>query len=134
METKQFSEQLKASINHAIEAHSNHPKTPDDAIRFWDRTTPYAIHPIWCAITLLTETQLSEDIRYNGYQALLWHDALEDTTLPLPMDTSPEVVRMVNEMTFASFREEQEKIWDSRDVVKLLKLYEKVSIVSTRFG
>jgi hypothetical protein len=46
MDTIQFSEELLKSIQHTIEAHSNHPKTPDDAIRFWDRITPYAIHPI----------------------------------------------------------------------------------------
>jgi hypothetical protein len=127
MDTHQFSEQIMMSINHAIDAHSNHPNTPDDAIRFWDRITPYAIHPIWCGMTLLTETSLPEDIRYNGYQALLWHDILEDTKLPLPAGTNAEVASLVLDMTFTSFREEQEKIWDCRDKVKLLKLYDKVS-------
>ena len=84
MEPKAFSEELETSINHAILAHSKCPKTPKDATRFWDKTTPYVIHPIWSAMTLLTETSLSEEIRLTGYQALLWHDTLEDTTLPLP--------------------------------------------------
>jgi hypothetical protein len=127
--THQLADQMDVSIHHAINAHSNYPKTPEDTIRFWDRTTPYAIHPIWCAITLLTETQLAEDIRFKGYQALLWHDTLEDTTLPLPVDAGEEVIRLVHEMTFDSFQNEQDKIWNCRDVVKLLKLYDKTSIL-----
>jgi hypothetical protein len=67
MEKDEFAEQLRASINHATLAHSNHPKRPEGAIRFWDSLTPYAIHPIWCAMTLLTETRLPEEIRLPGY-------------------------------------------------------------------
>ena len=37
--------------------------------------------------------------------------------------------RLVEEMTFLGFTDEQEKIWACRDVVKLLKLYDKVSIL-----
>lgn len=127
--TKSLADEMDFSIHHAINAHTNYPKSPDDAIRFWDKTTPYAIHPIWCAITLLTETKLPEDIRFKGYQALLWHDTLEDTHLPLPENAETEVVRLVQEMTFESFQDEQEKIQNCRDVVKLLKLYDKVSIL-----
>ena len=127
--TKDIADEMDFSIHHAIQAHSIYPNSPEDAIRFWDKTTPYAVHPIWCAITLLTETKLSEDIRFKGYQALLWHDTLEDTRLPLPENTDAIVVQLVHEMTFKSFREEQEKIESCRDIVKLLKLYDKVSIV-----
>jgi hypothetical protein len=129
MNAADFAKELDFSIHHAIEAHSIHVKTPRDAIRFWDQTTPYAIHPIWCAITLLTETRLPDDIRINGYQALLWHDTLEDTNLPLPEASREEVVRLVHEMTFANFADEESKIQDCRDVVKLLKLYDKTSIL-----
>ncbi len=128
-QTKELAAEMDFSIHHAIHAHANHPKSPEDAIRFWDRFTPYAVHPIWCAVTLLTETQLSEEIRLKGYQALLWHDTLEDTNLPLPENTDEEVALLVQEMTFQSFQDEQEKIGDCRDVVKLLKLYDKVSIL-----
>ena len=127
MNTEEFSGELRDSINHAITAHSKHPKTSNDAIRFWDKTTPYAIHPIWCAMTLLTETTLPENIRYNGYQALLWHDTLEDTTLSLPTDIKPEVKLLIEEMTFESFEQEMADIWGKSDTAKLLKLYDKVS-------
>jgi hypothetical protein len=120
---------MDSSIHHTIKAHMDYPKSPDDTIRFWDKTTPYAVHPIWCAVTLLTETKLPEDIRFQGYQALLWHDTLEDTNLPLPDTTAAEVAKLVHEMTFQNFGDEQDKIWTCQDVVKLLKLYDKVSIL-----
>jgi hypothetical protein len=125
--TKDIADQLDFSIRHTIQAHMDYPNRSKDTIRFWDKTTPYAVHPIWCAATLLTETKLSEDIRFKGYQALLWHDTLEDTQLSLPENTDAEVATLVHEMTFESFRDEQDKIWACRDVVKLLKLYDKVS-------
>ena len=59
--------------------------------------------PIWCGMTLLTETRLPEEIRFTGYQALIWHDVLEDTNLPLPDGTDLEVIRLVQEMTYQSF-------------------------------
>lgn len=127
--TLEIAMEMKKAIDHAIAAHNENPKSPDDAIRFWDKKTPYAIHPIWCGMTLLTETQLPEEIRLPGYQALIWHDVLEDTNLPLPEGTNAEVDRLVNEMTFASFKEEQELIDGKEDIVRLLKLYDKVSIL-----
>ncbi len=129
MRPDEFADELAAAIEHTIRAHSHYPNTPSDAIRFWDRTTPYAIHPIWCAMTLLTETTLPDDIRYPGYQALLWHDTLEDTTLPLPSHSDPTVQRLVEEMTFANFDEEYRTLWERSDTTKLLKLYDKVSIL-----
>lgn len=125
--TLEIAMDMKKAINHAIAAHMENPKSPEDAIRFWDKKTPYVVHPIWSGMTLLTETKLPEDIRIPGYQALIWHDVLEDTNLPLPDGTDDEVARLVSEMTFTSFREEQVLIWNKRDEVKLLKLYDKVS-------
>lgn len=129
MTKDKFAKDLLASATHAIIAHSRHPKTPKDAVRFWDNLTPYAIHPIWCATTLLTETGLPEKTRYDGYQALLFHDILEDTTLPLPENTTDDVRQLVRGMTFENFAEEREKINLCGDTVKLLKLYDKVSIL-----
>jgi len=127
MTTSERAEELRAAIEHTIVAHSEYPKRPKNAIRFYDMATPYAIHPIWCAMTLLTETRLPDRVRHVGYQALLWHDTLEDTKLGLPDDVDPEVKRLVEEMTFDSFYDEMRFVWDRSDVCKLLKLYDKVS-------
>ena len=72
--------------------------------------TPYYIHPLWCATTLLTEEKLSEEIRRIGSQALLLHDVFEDTTAGLPEDTEDEVRRLVMDMTFNTSDQEVENI------------------------
>ena len=123
----QLADQLAAALQHTVRAHSHFPHTPRDAARLWDKRTPYAIHPIWCAMTLLTETTLPENIRYHGYLALLWHDTLEDTSLPLPNDIHPAVRQLVEEMTFANLDDEFAHLWTRSDTTKLLKLYDKVS-------
>lgn len=125
--TQAYADQLGAAIAHAIQAHAHFPNTPRDAVRLWDKRTPYVIHPIWCAMTLLTETQLSEAIRYPGAIALLWHDTLEDTQLPLPTATEPLIQQLVAEMTFTGLDDEFVRLWERGDTVKLLKLYDKVS-------
>ena len=125
--THAYVDQLSAAIQHAIRAHTYFPNTPRDAVRRWDGKTPYVIHPIWCAMTLLTETMLDETIRYSGAIVLLYHDTLEDTQLPLPTDTLPNIRRLVEEMSFASLDEEFQLLWQRSDTAKLLKLYDKVS-------
>src|SRR5262245_14892479 len=91
---------------YAWEAHMSFSRTPTKAVRRWDGKTPYAIHPVWCAMTLLTETSLPEELRFSGAQALLLHDILEDTTAGLPENVSEAVRALVQEMTFDSFEQE----------------------------
>lgn len=111
----------------AFLAHADAPTKPSKAVRKWDNKTPYGIHPTWCAMTILTETILSEELRVIGAQALLFHDVLEDTTAELPEIIPPKVVQLVKEMTFASSDEEMELIWSRSKEAMLLKLYDKVS-------
>jgi hypothetical protein len=118
---------LKASIDHAISAHSQNANSQADTVRFHDGRTPYVVHPIWCAMTLLAEPALSEDIRRLGACALLWHDTLEDTTMPLPSWAEDRVRTLVEEMSFESFQQETEQLWSRSDDTKLLKLFDKVS-------
>jgi len=114
-------------IYFCIRAHASQANKPSKAVRKWDGKTPYSVHPIWCAMTLLMETTLSEEIRTLGAQALLLHDVLEDTTAGLPDDTPAEVRALVEGMTFESSDEEMELIWSRSLEIKLLKLYDKVS-------
>lgn len=122
-----FHERLGNLTNFVLKAHGDRPKKPSNAFRKWDGKTPYGIHPTWCAMTLMTETTLPEDLRYIGAQALLLHDILEDTTAELPAWINPEVVELVRDMTFNSFADEMERIWTKNPRVRLLKLYDKVS-------
>lgn len=107
--------------------HQNHARTERKATRRWDGKTPYAIHPVWCAMTLLAETSLPNELRENGAIALLFHDILEDTHADLPPGTSARVRDLVEEMTFESFTAEMELVWGRSQECLLLKLYDKVS-------
>jgi (p)ppGpp synthase/HD superfamily hydrolase len=126
-ETKKWSDEIVQAISHAHLAHAAHGNSPQDAVRFHDHLTPYLVHPIWCAASLLQEATLPLDLRKTGYIALLWHDVLEDTTLKLPIGTSSEIVKLVEEMSFMSFDEERAELWSRSPEIKLFKLYDKVS-------
>lgn len=120
-------EGLARLIDFALTAHARQPVKPSKAYRKWDGRTPYSIHPIWCAMTLLHETALPEKLRYAGAEALILHDILEDTTANLPDGTSEDVRSLVQDMTFASTDDEMRLIWMYEPFVRLLKLYDKVS-------
>lgn len=120
-------QELAGVIGYTLRAHAESPTKPSKAVRKWDGKTPYGIHPTWCAMTLLAETTLPEELREAGAQALLFHDILEDTTAGLPEGTSARVAELVEGMTFESSDEEMELVWSRSDEVKLLKLYDKVS-------
>ena len=121
-------QQLKQLLSFCIDSHTDSPTKASKSFRKWDGKTLYAIHPIWCAMTILTETSLSEDIRYKGCQVLILHDILEDTEINDLTDiVSEDIIQSVRDMTFESSAEEMKLIWDMDVFIKLLKLYDKVS-------
>lgn len=127
MITEKFAQAIIDAADFAKRAHINHPRKLTDRVRFHDQRTPYIVHPIWCAMTILTETKLDETTRLNGYLALMWHDVLEDTFISLPSSTDETVKKLVNDMTFKSFEEETALLWEKSPLVRLLKLYDKTS-------
>jgi hypothetical protein len=115
-------------LSNIILAHAKYPEKPKKAFRKWDGKTPYATHPIWCATTISTETNLDEKTRLEGYLALLYHDVLEDTITLLPNDLPERVKQLVQEMTFqGGSKQEMQEIWTRPREVILYKLYDKVS-------
>lgn len=120
-------------INFAINAHQEFARKPSKTVRLWDKETPYSVHSIWCAMTFLHETELSEATRVIGSKALILHDVLEDTTLPLPTNIEPEVIKLVEEVTFGSQEEAMEKIWEKSDEARLITLYDMVSNILDGF-
>lgn len=118
---------LEVLIQFVIKAHSEMAKDAAKTVRTWDKKTPYYIHTLWCAMTILTEENLSEAIRWLGAQVLLLHDVPEDTKVKLPAYIETEVVKYVEEMIFTSSADEMKHIWNKRGLTKLFKLYDKVS-------
>lgn len=120
-------EALLLAINYVMRAHDTKPVEPRKATRKWDGHTPYGIHPIWCATSILHETRLTEDIRILGCYTLLFHDILEDTTAGLPSEMKASIKTAVRDMTFASTEEEMRLVWERSPFIRMLKLYDKVS-------
>lgn len=95
----------------------------------------YFTHPLWCCMMMLLEPTLPDDIRLPGALALLFHDVLEDTTVPLPDTLPPEVKELVAKLTvakeakynYSSWEKEKRTITHKPPLIQLLKLYDKVS-------
>jgi len=87
---------------------------------------PFVVHPLWCALMLLNDTRIPFEERELGYQVLLLHDFLEDTSQKIPDYINPKVVNLVKEMTH-QFWEEEKAIDEKSDFVKLLKLCDKLA-------
>jgi len=120
--------ELENHLRIIIKAHRNHSIKLSRSVRKWDKKTPYWIHPIWCATTLLSETSLPENLRKDGYLALLYHDILEETTVHLPVELPERVKYFIKEMSFVNgSAQEMIEIWNKPSEIKLLKLYDKVS-------
>lgn len=120
-------QKLAELITYTIEAQDKLAIEDKKRVRWWDNETPQGIHPVWCAMTFLTETNLPTKLREQGWQALLLHDILEDTTAELPKDCSEDVRKWVDELTAADDVEVWKKIWTGSDEAKLLKLYDTTS-------
>jgi len=118
---------LTELVGFVFMAHDESSKSPHGRIRKWDGMTPYGVHPTWCAMTILTETSLPEELRYSGAEALLLHDLLEDTKTPLPKSVNRRVVELVLGMTFESSEQEMRIVWSRGNEILLLKLYDKTS-------
>ena len=123
----QTHKEIISLVEYVFTAHEECAKKSSNKYRRHDMATPYAVHPTWCAMTILTETNLPEEIRIRGYKALLLHDILEDTTKKLPVGLSEMTVSLVKDMTFENFEEEKHYIWEKSPEVRLLKLHDKVS-------
>jgi|SRR3989344_2500351 len=116
-------EELKRLLDFTYSAHQEHNKNKDFR---QNGKVPFVIHPLWCATMLLNDTRIPFEERRIGYQALLLHDVLEDTTLELPDYIEAEVVDLVKHMTHQTWEEEQHV--DQKPVfVQLLKLIDKVA-------
>lgn len=122
---------LARAMRNAMIWHAQFATRPGKAFRGGhneERTwTPYGIHPTWAAMTILHERDLPQNVRADGAMALLYHDVLEDTTKALPRDLPKSVRELVEAMTFESFDQETELLWQRAPVVRLLKAYDKVS-------
>lgn len=116
---------LMWAVRLCMENYTNH--------RLWDKNTPYFVHPVWCAMMFLQETKLpayGAIFREECALALLFHDWLEDVEQPLP-NLNDAIKGLIKEMTFSGEKGSTEieirGIWSKEPLIRLLKLYDKVS-------
>lgn len=121
-----FGEMLRY-LELAWEAHELHARTPEDQVRRHDVVTPYFVHPAWTAFTIMQEPELSLEVRWLGFRVLTLHDVEEDTTFELPSWVPEKVREYVKLMSFESSQAEMEDVWFRPEVIRLFKLYDKVS-------
>ena len=111
----------------AVNAHQVNPNQPKDASVF-GMAKPVVIHSLRCAMTILHETQLPDEIGCRDIRhcccMMFWK-----IPVVIPGNLDERVVVLVHGMTFDSFQAEQAAIWDQPDDIKLLKLYDKTSIL-----
>ena len=119
--------EMRRYLELSWDGHRNHPSSAQKSVRRHDGVTPYAVHPRLAADLFISEPKLDLGLRWLGWRALVLHDLLEDTKLVLPPWVPGEVQELVREMTFSSFEEEQERIWERSPNSQLLKLYDKVT-------
>jgi len=119
--------EIVRAVTFSVMGHANFARSPENRVRKWDEATPYGVHPVWCAMTILFETTLPLDVRVNGFLVLLFHDLLEDTHVELSEGTPPEVVRDVRAMTNDSdaVEEDEERIRELHPRIQLYRLYDK---------
>ncbi len=118
---------MTKDIEYIVKAHENYARKESKKYRKWDGETPYYVHPLWCAMTIASETRLDKRTRDEGYLALLYHDILEDTTAYISEECGKHIRQIVEDMTFKSSEEEMKKIWDKPKEIRLYKLYDKVN-------
>jgi (p)ppGpp synthase/HD superfamily hydrolase len=114
---------LKRLIDLAYTAHQEHNIRNDFR---QNGKVPFVVHPMWCALTILNDQRIPFEERKLGYQVLLLHDVLEDTSLEIPADVDREVLRYVKEMTHDSW-EEEKNLAGKSPFIKLLKLCDKIA-------
>lgn len=125
--------ELSSLIHYVIDVHHRASKDPAQAFRRFDGKTPYSIHPIWAAMTILHEGKLPEDVRERGGKVLLVHDVREDTNALLPEWMLSELeIKRVAELTFANDDEPYILIWERSDEAKLFHLYDCTSNLLNR--
>jgi len=84
--------QIVDAITFAVLGHDNYARKPEFRFRTWDNETPYGVHPVWCAMTILFEASLPKRTRVYLVKLLLFHDLEEDTTAGFPEDTERETI------------------------------------------
>lgn len=118
-------ELLQKIFAFAHDAHQNHNLVGGNHV-MRRGMYPYIIHSMWAATTLIMDPAIPKRERIIGYQILVLHDVLEDTTVQLPKWIDEEVKKGVKALTHNNWKEEQEATLHYTPFLTLLKLCDKM--------
>lgn len=124
-------ELTKKLFDFAHDAHTNHNLRGEDHV-IRRGLYSYMVHPMWAAGTLVADPTLPKEERILGYQILVLHDVLEDTTEKLPDWVGDDVKAGVQSLTHDNWEEEQEAVTHYTPFLKLLKLCDKIQTMYER--
>ena len=122
-------ELFKKLLDFAYDAYQN--KSKKDKTR-QEGKTPFITHPFFAASLLLADQRIPWEDRYYGYQILVLHDVLEDTTAELPEWLDTKVIEGIKGLTFPdnlSVEEKFEIIKSRGPFIRLLALCDTISNV-----
>ncbi|MBP9815960.1 hypothetical protein KBD09_01835 [Candidatus Woesebacteria bacterium] len=119
------SQEFKKYFDFAYSAYQENNIT-DQSMR-QEGKVPYIFHPLWAAISLMTDTQIPYEEREKGFKILILHDVLEDTSLELPSWVPQDIQQGVEELTFKDWDDAKQAIPSKSTFIKLLLLYDSLS-------
>lgn len=115
----------------AHDAHTNfNTRGQDHVIR--RGLYPYMVHCMWAAGTLVMDPEIPKEERVLGFQVLLLHDVLEDTSKQLPDWVGQDVQEGIRMLTHDTWEEEQAATEHYTPFFKLLKLVDKMQTMYER--
>lgn len=122
------SQYFKKLLDFVYSAHQENPRQGASTTR-QQGTVPFVVHPLWCGLLLLNDATVDQAERELGFQALLFHDVLEDTKLRLPDFIDPMVPPLVADMTYTSWDQEKNEVPTKSIFVQFLKVIDKAATI-----
>lgn len=120
-----YSKKLKKLFDFSYKAYQEKNVTGQEYRQLYK--IPYLVHPFFCAAMLIADQRLPDEKRKLGFQALILHDVLEDTSAKLPRWVNPKVKKLVKEMTFEDWEKKKKEVGKKSKFVKLLLLVDGIA-------
>ncbi|MFZ6014971.1 MAG: hypothetical protein ACOYUZ_01280 [Patescibacteria group bacterium] len=115
-----------AKLAHVITALQRDANDPRANVRKHDLATPFAVHPLWCAISILSAPDIEQDLRLAGYKVLLEH-ALEPQTGKAPDADRIQLEQIRSLRCLSRVKNDDGSLrWSAPPEIRLFKLFEVV--------
>lgn len=124
MSKKLSPDKLKRLLDFAYNAYQENNET-GQAMRHGGKI-PYLIHPLWGASLLITDPLIPFEERLLGFEILIVHDVLEDTSLGLPDWVNSKTKGFVDRLSYVEWEDFVKRAKKEIPFMKLLILIDKL--------